>query len=129
MRAAGRKSVTKRRRRIDARLSGGAVIQSVSHAAYRADACRGPELRAQARDVLLDRVRRELVLPASDRAHEPVFRYEPARIERETFEDRPFALREFERLARGTRLPVRDVERERPERHGRARDSVPGAEP
>src|SRR5204863_5936839 len=117
--AAGRNRVMKRRRRIDARLSGGAVIQSISHAPYRADACRGPELRAQARDVLLDRVRRELVLPARDRAHEPVFRNESACVQREAFEDRPLALSKLERLAVGARFLVRDVERELSERHGR----------
>ena len=114
----------KRRRRIDARLSGGAVIQRYPKPAYRSNARRGAELRAQTRDVLLDRVRRELVLPARDRAHEPVFRHESPRVQREAFEDRPFALRQLERLAVGARFLVRDVERELAERYGRARDGV-----
>src|SRR5262249_6585561 len=83
-----------------------------------------PELGAQPRDVDLDRIRRDVVVPVRNRAQELLFRDDVAGIQHQAFEDGPFAVREIELLARGTRFLAREVELQAAEVELRAGDSV-----
>src|SRR5690349_15381601 len=102
-------------------------LDEVAEAADRADAdARGLELRAQARDVHLDRVGRDALVPAGHGARDLVLAHDRVDVREQVFEDRVLALRQVERLAPDRGALLREVDGERPVLDG-ARAQRPSA--
>src|SRR4249919_1625578 len=88
--ASGASSHARRRRRM--LRSATRRLEHVAEAAHGADShTRGLELRAQTRDVDLDRVVAQLLVPARERLHDAVFRERNAGLGDEELHDRPLA--------------------------------------
>src|SRR5690349_20080352 len=79
----------------------GLLIEPVPNASDRADVDSARlELGAQAGNIDLDRVLREIGAKAPDRLQQPVFAHHFGRIEQQAFQDGPFATGERDRRAR-----------------------------
>src|SRR6185312_12786429 len=96
------------------RLSITPGFDDVPQAAHRADAdAGGLELRAQPRDVHLDRVGRDVLVPGCDRARDLLLAHDRVDVREEVLEDRVLALRKLDGLSRDHRALAREVDRER----------------
>src|SRR4051812_7657591 len=89
-------------------------LDQVTEAAHGTDANAGRlELCAQARDLHLDRVGRELFVPRRDGAGDAVLADDGVDVREQELEQGVFALREVQRLARDAGALAREVHRER----------------
>src|SRR5512141_51953 len=87
-------------RSVPSRLRIGRRFDEIAQASDRPDHDpRGFELRAQPRDVHLDRVGGDVLVPGGDRAGDLVLADDGAHVREQVFEDRVFALRQLEGLA------------------------------
>src|SRR5512135_2314578 len=90
-------------------------FDDVPQAAHRADAdARGLELRAQPRDVHLDRVGRDVLVPRRHRARDLLLADDGVDVGEEVLEDRVLALRQVDGLPMDHRALAREVDGERP---------------
>src|SRR5689334_15328966 len=97
--ARGSSSRPSRRRLTDGAGLSGRVIETVAKAAHGADRRAAAELGAQARDIDLDRVRADVLVPIRDRLQQAVLRDHATDVQRQAFEHCPFAPGQADRLA------------------------------
>src|SRR5262245_55283252 len=101
-----------RMRRADliASIRGSEGLQHVAEAAHRADAdARRLELGAKARDVDLDRIRRQVVVPARDVMDDAFLGNDFLGFLQQYLEYRPFACGQLQPLAREVGAPRRAI--------------------